>query len=154
MPRMEIRGMDAAIREMEQLSQRSQAAAQMAVQEAAKLLAQRLSAAAPVDTGALRSSIKPGPVTYDAASGYSCQVKPVGNHPATGEPLAKIGNILEYGRSYWRPVRPSCWPRCSKFLSGKAGAKRGGNLYARPIQPGGTGEPGARRGQKRDVHYV
>ena len=30
--------MDAAIREMEQLSQRSQAAAQMAVQEAAKLL--------------------------------------------------------------------------------------------------------------------
>lgn len=102
MPRMEIRGMDAAIREMEQLSQRSQTAAQMAVQEAAKLLAQRLSAAAPVDTGALRSSIKPGPVTYDAASGYSCQVKPVGNHPATGEPLAKIGNILEYGRSYGR----------------------------------------------------
>ena len=87
MPRMEIRGMDAAIREMEQLSQRSQAAAQMAVQEAAKLLAQRLSAAAPVDTGALRSSIKP---------------EPVGNHPATGEPLAKIGNILEYGRSYGR----------------------------------------------------
>ena len=53
-----------------------------------------------METGALRDSIKPGPVKYSAADGYYCEVKPVGNHPSTGEPLAKIGNVLEYGRSY------------------------------------------------------
>ena len=37
-------------------------------------------------------------------------MKPVGNHPATGEPLAKIGNILEYGRSYGRTQKaPLGW---------------------------------------------
>ena len=39
-------------------------------------------------------------VKYSAADGYYCEVKPVGNHSGTGEPLAKIGNVLEYGRSY------------------------------------------------------
>ena len=53
-----------------------------------------------MDMGELRDSIKPGPVKYSAADGYYCEVKPVGNHTGTGEPLAKIGNVLEYGRSY------------------------------------------------------
>ena len=68
-----------------------------------KLLAERLAAAAPVDTGALAASIKAGSVDYNAADGYHCEVMPVGeNH---GENLAKIGNILEYGRSNM-PARP------------------------------------------------
>ena len=71
-----------------------------AEQAGAKVLAQRLQEKAPVDMGELRDSIKPGPVKYSAADGYYCEVKPVGNHSGTGEPLAKIGNVLEYGRSY------------------------------------------------------
>lgn len=98
----EIRGMEATITQFKQLAAGSEEAAKRAVRAGAKALAQRLREKAPVETGALRDSIKPGPVKYSAADGYYCEVKPVGNHPSTGEPLAKIGNVLEYGRSYGR----------------------------------------------------
>ena len=76
-------------------------ACEKAVKDGGKLLAQRLSAAAPVDTGALQASVKAGAVKYDPGDGYNCDVGPTGkNH---GEPLAKIGNILEYGRSNMAP---------------------------------------------------
>ncbi len=96
----EIRGMDTAIAQFAQLAAGSEETAKRAVKAGAVALAERLREQAPVDTGALRDSIKPGPIKYSAADGYYCEVKPVGNHPATGEPLAKIGNVLEYGRSY------------------------------------------------------
>lgn len=98
----EIRGMEATITQFKQLAAGSEEAAKRAVRAGAKVLAQRLREKAPVETGALRDSIKPEPVKYSAADGYYCEVKPVGNHPSTGEPLAKIGNVLEYGRSYGR----------------------------------------------------
>lgn len=96
----EIRGMDAATAQVRAMMEGAEDAARRAVKAGAKALAERLREQAPVETGALRDSIKPGPVKYSAADGYYCEVKPVGSHPATGEPLAKIGNILEYGRSY------------------------------------------------------
>ena len=74
-----------------------------AVKAGGKKLAEKLSEAAPEDTGALKKSIKAGSVQYSAGDGYSCEVAPMGeNH---GENLAKIGNILEYGRSNM-PPRP------------------------------------------------
>lgn len=102
MARMEIRGMDAAIRQMEELASGSDAAAREALLQGAQLIARQLSAAAPERTGALAGSIRPDKVTSGAGGGYTCRVGPTGNHPKTGEPLAKIGNILEYGRSYGR----------------------------------------------------
>ena len=56
------------------------------------------------DIGALAASIKAGAVKYSAADGYYCEVAPTGTN-AEGENLAKIGNILEYGRSNM-PARP------------------------------------------------
>ena len=75
------------------------------VEAGGKALAKHLQDAAPVlkgnrkgiKPGALKKSIKAGKVTYSAADGYHTDVGPVGKDH--GEPLAKIGNILEYGRS-------------------------------------------------------
>ena len=96
-------------------------ACQKAVKAGGAVLARRLSQAAPVyegsrrdvTPGALRDSVKAGAVAYDAANGYHSDVGPVGKDH--GEPLAKIGNILEYGRSNM-PARP--W-----FASTVAGAE-------------------------------
>ena len=96
----EVKGMEATIAQFKRLAAGSEDAAKRAVKAGAKIVAERLKEKAPVDTTALQESIKPGPVKYSAADGYYCEVKPVGNHPDTGEPLAKVGNILEYGRSY------------------------------------------------------
>lgn len=80
-------------------------AVQKAVQAGGKALAKRLQEAAPelkghragITPGALKKSIKAGKVTYSAVDGYHTDVGPVGKDH--GEALAKIGNILEYGRS-------------------------------------------------------
>lgn len=96
-------GIAAELSKFDKLAKGTDAACRKAVKAGGKLLAERLAAAAPVDTGALAASIKAGSVDYNAADGYHCEVKPVGeNH---GENLAKIGNILEYGRSNM-PARP------------------------------------------------
>lgn len=85
----------------DQLAKGTDAACQKAVRAGAEVLKARLSEAAPVDTGALAASVKAGAVKYDAGDGWASEVKPVGkNH---GEDLAKIGNILEYGRSNMAP---------------------------------------------------
>ena len=96
----EVKGMEATIAQFQRAALASEDAVKRAVKAGGKIVANKLQEKAPMDTGALRESIKPGPVKYNAADGYFCEVKPVGNHPETGEPLAKIGNILEYGRSY------------------------------------------------------
>ena len=95
----EVKGMEATIAKFQRAAIASEDAVKRAVKAGGKVVAEKLQEKAPVDTGALRDSIKPDAVKYDAANGYYCTVKPVGNHPKTGEPLAKIGNILEYGRS-------------------------------------------------------
>lgn len=96
-------GIAAELSKFDKLAKGTDAACRKAVKAGGKLLAERLAAAAPVDTGALAASIKAGSVDYNAADGYHCEVTPVGeNH---GENLAKIGNILEYGRSNM-PARP------------------------------------------------
>ena len=80
-------------------------ACEKAVAAGGKMLAERLRAAAPVRTGGLAKSIKSMPVRYNAADGYISEVAPQKKQPGTGEPYAKIGNILEYGRSNM-PPRP------------------------------------------------
>lgn len=96
----EVKGMEATIAQFQRAAMNTEDAVKRAVKAGGKLVAEKLKEKAPVDTGALRDSIKPGPVKYSPSDGYSCEVKPEGNHPKTGEPLAKIGNVLEYGRSY------------------------------------------------------
>lgn len=96
----EVKGMEDTIARFQRAAASSEDAVKKAVKAGGKIVAEKLQGSAPVDTGALRESIKAGTVKYNAADGYSCEVKPVGNHPKTGEPLAKIGNVLEYGRSY------------------------------------------------------
>ena len=96
----EVKGVEATIAKFQRAAAASETAVKSAVKAGGKVVAEALKEKAPVATGALRDSIKPSSVKYSAADGYYCEVKPVGNHPQTGEPLAKIGNILEYGRSY------------------------------------------------------
>ena len=73
-------------------------AIEAAVKAGGKVLAKRLQNAAPERTGGLKRSIKAGKVEYNAADGFHCNVGPTGKNEH-GEPYAKIGNIIEYGRS-------------------------------------------------------
>ncbi len=112
MATMDVTGMDAVLRKLEQAGGKSlEDACRKAVQAGAKVLAERLSEAAPVDTGALRKSIKAGKIEWNPGDGYYCRVEPTGKHH--GEPLAKIGNILEYGRSNMAP-RPWFHPTVAR----------------------------------------
>lgn len=95
----EISGMDLVIKKFNTMEKATDATCKQAVKAGAQYVANCLQEEAPRDTGALQKSIKVGRVRYSAADGFYCEVKPHGNHPETGEPLAKIGNILEYGRS-------------------------------------------------------
>ena len=103
-------GIAAEMTKFERLARGSEASCKKAVKAGGQLLADTpavqtaASAAAPVRTGALAASIKAGAVKYSAADGYYCEVAPTGTN-AEGENLAKIGNILEYGRSNM-PARP------------------------------------------------
>ena len=94
-------GIDQIRVQFEKLAKGSDAACQKAVKAGAQALAGELAMNAPYRTGALARSIRPSAVKYDAGDGWVSEVKPVGeNH---GENLAKIGNILEYGRSNMAP---------------------------------------------------
>ena len=96
-------GIAAEMAKFDRIAKNADKAIGKAVKAGGKALAQRLSESAPVDTGTLRDNIKAGPVRYNAGDGWHCTVRPEGeNH---GEPQAKIGNILEYGRSNM-PARP------------------------------------------------
>ena len=100
----ETGGIAAEMARFDKLIKGTEAACTAAVQAGAAVLAERLSEAAPVDTGALSKSVKADKPVYDAGNGYYCTVGPKGkNH---GEPLAKIGNILEYGDANGRRHRP------------------------------------------------
>ena len=106
-------GIAAEMAKFDRLAKGTDAACQSAVKAGGTVLAKALSDAAPVKTGALARSIKAGSVKYSAGDGYTCEVAPKGNHPDTGEPLAKVGNILEYGRSNM-PARPWFSPTIAK----------------------------------------
>jgi HK97 gp10 family phage protein len=102
-------GIAAELEKFDGLIKGTDEACMMAVKAGGDVLARRLKEAAPVYTGsrrdikpgALRNSIKAGKPDYNAADGYHSKVEPVGKDH--GEPLAKIGNILEYGRSNMSP---------------------------------------------------
>ncbi len=104
-------GIAAELEKFDGLARGTDEACRQAVAAGGKALAARLKEAAPVYTGtrrdikpgALRDSVKAGKVDYNAADGYNADVGPVGKDHE--EPLAKIGNILEYGRSN-RPAQP------------------------------------------------
>ena len=55
--------------------------------------------------------MKAGKAGYSAGDGYYVEVAPEGK--SHGEPLAKIGNILEYGRSNMAP-RPWFYPTAAR----------------------------------------
>lgn len=101
-------GLDGEIKKFTKASVRVEAACERAVKAGAAVLAERLSAAAPVRTGQLAWSIKAGKVSYSPGDGYHCEVAPTGSNKE-GESLAKIGNVLEYGRSNMQP-RPWFFP--------------------------------------------
>lgn len=69
-----------------------------AVKAGGQVLAKRLKEAAPERSGGLKRSIKATKVEYNAADGYHCNVGPQGKDEH-GVAYAKIGNVLEYGRS-------------------------------------------------------
>ncbi len=102
-------GIAAELEKFDGLIKGTDEACMMAVKAGGDVLAARLREAAPelqedrhgVTRGALRKSIKAGKPDYNAADGYHSEVAPVGKDH--GEPLAKIGNILEYGRSNMSP---------------------------------------------------
>ena len=103
-------GIAAELAKFDKLAKGTDAACEKAVKAGGKLLAEKLAERAPVlakprkgvKAGALRDSIKAGKVSYNAGDGYYCEVAPTGKDPR-GEPYAKIGNILEYGRSNMAP---------------------------------------------------
>lgn len=97
-------GIQAELQRFDGLAKGVNEACEKAVAAGAKALAERLKQAAPERTGALRRSIKASKVEYNATEGFHSRVEPVGKD-ARGEPYAKIGNILEYGRSNM-PARP------------------------------------------------
>ena len=91
-------GIAAEIKKSDGLAKGTDEACRQAVTAGGKLLAKRLQEAAPERSGGLKRSVKAGKVDYNAADGYHCDVGPTGKNER-GEPYAKIGNVLEYGRS-------------------------------------------------------
>ena len=108
---MTVTGMEAVVASLELRGANVEAAARKAVKAGAQLLAQRIAEAAPVYhgpprkgvvPGELRDSIKAGPVKEGGDGSYMSEVKPTGAD-ARGEDLARIGNVLEHGRSDMAP---------------------------------------------------
>ena len=91
-------GIAAELEKFDGLAKGVDEACERAVQAGGKALAKRLADAAPERSGKLKKSIRAGKVDYNAADGYHCSVGPTGKDER-GEQYAKIGNILEYGRS-------------------------------------------------------
>lgn len=105
-------GISVQIEMLKKLENRADDVCKAAVKAGADVLVRRLKEAAPVHQGnrkdvkpgQLRDSIKAGKVEWSATDGYSCDVGPKGDD-IHGQSLAKIGNVLEYGRSNM-PARP------------------------------------------------
>ena len=91
-------GIAAELEKFDGLAKGVDEACERAVKAGGKVLAKRLQEAAPERSGKLKKSIKAGKVNYNTADGFHCDVGPTGKNEH-GEPYAKIGNILEYGRS-------------------------------------------------------
>ena len=85
-------GIAAEMQKIDKTAKNVERACTAAVKAGGKLLAEKLAENAPKRTGGLAESVKAGAVKY------YCKVAPDGKN-AQGESYAKIGNILEYGRS-------------------------------------------------------
>lgn len=93
----EISGVDLEISKFAKQEAGLEERCKRAVKGGGKLAKEALQAAAPHEYGFLEDSIKQDPVQYDTGNGYYAKLHPEGYNPS-GQPLAKIGNILEYGR--------------------------------------------------------
>ena len=98
MARMTSKGIEDELKRLSRLGENINPASKKAVKAGAAVLVAALKDSAPRKTGGLSASIKALPPTYKADEGHVCVVLPDGDSP-TGEPYAKIGNILEYGWS-------------------------------------------------------
>ena len=65
----EVKGVEATIAKFQRAAAASEAAVKSAVKAGGKVIAEALKEKAPVNTGALRDSIKPGTVNTSAADG-------------------------------------------------------------------------------------
>lgn len=101
----EISGMEVEIAKFAGKEAATEEACKRAVKAGADHVVKALKDSVPKFERHVEQSIKAQPVGYNAADGYYSDVGPDGKDPATGEPLAKIGNILEYGRTNM-PAQP------------------------------------------------
>lgn len=95
----EVSGMEAEIAKFERKGAATEEACRRAVKAGAAHVVEALRDSVPKLEHHVEKGIRAQLVKYDAANGYYSDVGPDGDDPVTGEPLAKIGNILEYGRS-------------------------------------------------------
>ena len=97
-----IVGMDQAFERIEKMTQAMEPVFEKAAGAGGKLMAERVSEAAPRRTGGLSKSVRAGTVKHTIAEGFHSTVEMVGSDPH-GEPYAKIANILEYSATRGRP---------------------------------------------------
>ncbi len=113
----EISGVELLIQQLDTRAKEADERAERAIKKGGQFIAELLRRNVPCHMGHLQQSIKAGPVKFSAGDGYHCIVRPVGNDPETGEPLAKIGNIVEYGHG---DVPANPWMRNTLELYGDA----------------------------------
>ena len=98
MASVDFNGIDAQLQRMSRLGQNITPAAKKATKAGAQVIVAALKDAAPRKTGGLAESVQAGTPKAAEGGGYTSEILPVGDSP-TGEPYAKVGNILEYGWS-------------------------------------------------------
>lgn len=103
-----ITGIDEALARFEKLGAAAEDAFRAAAKAGGELMAEKISAAAPVRTGGLSKSIKASSPKHTVGDGFYTEVKPTGSD-SHGESYAKIANIIEYGRKYASP-QPFFYP--------------------------------------------
>ena len=101
-------GIAAEMTKFERMARGSEASCKKAVKAGGQLLAEKLSAAAPVRTGALAASIKAGAVKYSAADGYYCEVAPTGTSTPRARTLRKSVIFWNTGGATCPPDRGLC----------------------------------------------
>jgi hypothetical protein len=95
---VDFNGIDAQLQRMSRLGMNIEPAAKKGVKAGAQVIVAALKEAAPRKTGGLAESVKAQTPKAAEGGGFSSKILPDGESPS-GEPYAKIGNILEYGWS-------------------------------------------------------
>jgi hypothetical protein len=98
MASLDFNGLDAQMQRLSRLGKSIEPAAKKGIKAGAKVIVAALKEAAPRETGGLAESVKAKAPKAVPTGGWSSKILPDGESPS-GEPYAKIGNILEYGWS-------------------------------------------------------